>query len=309
VCGVIYKTASLSVGTNTSCLVTTAGGAKCWGYNVYGQVGDGTTIARSKPTDVTGLTTNASAIESGVYYHTCALTSTGGVKCWGYNGHGQLGDGTTTTKYIPTDVTGLSSGVTALAAGYQHTCALISDGTVKCWGYNGYGQLGDGTTTTKYVPTAVSSITSGATAVTCGYNFTCAIVNGGAKCWGYNSYGNLGDGTTKAQYVPTDVSGLATGVTWIDAGSYHACAIGAGAALSCWGQNTYGQLGDGTTVTKYVPTPVVALTSGISKVACGSNHTCALTSGGLVKCWGQNSYGQLGDNTTTSKSTPVDIVP
>ena len=352
------KATSVSAGYYHSCLVTNAGGAKCWGYNVYGQVGDGTTTTRSKPTDVTGLTSGASASEAGFYYHTCGITSTGGVKCWGYNTYGQLGDGTTTAKYVPTDVTGLSSGVTALAlgyyhtcaltsaggvkcwgynaygqlgdattttknvptdvsglssgviaiaAGYQHTCAVTNTGAVKCWGYNTYGQLGDGTTTAKSVPTNVPALTTGATAIAAGYYHTCAIASGGAKCWGYNIYGQLGDGTTTAKYVPTDVSTLASGVSTIDAGNYHTCAVTSVGAATCWGQNTSGQAGDGTTISKYVPTGVSGLGSGVGDIACGGTHTCALTSAGGVKCWGSNTYGQLGDGTTTVKYTPVDI--
>ena len=248
-----------------------------------------------------------SAIEAGGF-HTCALTISADVNCWGYNGVGELGDGTTTDRHTPIDVTGLSSGVSAVAAGYFHTCALLISGGLKCWGKNLNGQLGDGTNVERHTPVDVSGLTSGVSGVEAGSIYTCALmITGGIKCWGYNSHGNLGDGTTTQRITPVDVSGLTSGVSAISAGGIHTCALTTLGGVKCWGYNNAGQLGDGTTTQRLTPVDVSGLTSGVSAVSAGYYHTCALTTSGGAKCWGANGAGNLGDGTTTHRSTPVDV--
>ena len=196
--------------------------------------------------------------------HTCALTSAGGVKCWGNNSVGQLGDGTTIQRLTAVDVSGLPSGVAAVSAGDDHTCALTTGGGIKCWGYNFYGQLGDGTTTQRTTPVDISSLVSGVAAVAAGGVHTCALTAAaGIKCWGYNFYGQLGDGTTTQRTTPVDVSGLTNGVAAVAAGGEgeggHTCALTTAGGLKCWGRNVFGKLGDGTTTNRTTPVDVSGL--------------------------------------------------
>jgi len=284
-----------------------AGGIKCWGDNTNGEIGDGTTSIRMTPVDVMGLSNGGYTVATGED-HSCALMNNSGVKCWGDNKYGQLGDGTTANHSSPGDVVGLSSGITAIATGNFHTCALTNNGGVKCWGSNQFAQLGDGTTTNHNSPGDVVGLSSGVTAIEAGGGHTCVVTNsGGVKCWGLNYYGELGDGTVTDRTSPVNVIGLSTGVTAIAVGRVHTCALTSGGAVKCWGDNTYGQLGDGTTANRSSPVDVVGLSNGATAVVVGADHTCTLMNSGGIKCWGDNSYGQVGDGTIIDRNTPVDV--
>ncbi|HEY5379156.1 MAG TPA: Ig-like domain repeat protein [Pseudolabrys sp.] len=305
---------SISTGGYHSCALTSAGGVQCWGSNARGQLGDGTLVDHFTPADVPGLTSGVIAIAAGDA-HTCALTSAGGVKCWGYNSNGQLGDGTADydSHPDPGDVSGLTSGVIAITAGYDSTCALTSAGGIKCWGHNEYGQLGDGTTLQRFTPVDVNGMTSGVSAIassSAADGHMCALTNlGGAKCWGDNAYGALGDGTTTPRYTPVDVVGLSSGVKSIAAGYWQSCAVTSAGGAKCWGYNGVGELGIG--ITDYGPHPVPGdvsgLTSGVAAIAAGIHFTCALTTIGGVKCWGYNHDGELGNASATDQNAPVDV--
>ena len=267
------------------------------GQQVYGIMVNG------QPLDVVQISAGSGS------YHTCALTTAGAAKCWGSNGNGQLGDGTTIDRYTPVTVSGLSSGVASLAVGNAHTCAVTTAGVAKCWGFNAQGQLGDGTTTQWLTPVAVSGLSSGVASVAAGGHFNCAVTTAGAaKCWGFNGYGQLGDGTTVNSPTPVAVSGLSSGVASLAVGGYHTCALTTAGAAKCWGYNSNGQLGNGSTGTNSAtPVAVSGLSSGVASVAGGYKHTCAVTMAGAAKCWGYNNYGQLGDGTTSDKATPVAV--
>ena len=241
--------------------------------------------------------------------HTCAVTSGGAVKCWGYNFAGALGDGTTTDRSTPVNVSGLTSGATEVTTGSLHTCAVVT-GAAKCWGSNNVGKLGDGTTTNRLTPVDVVGLGSGVVQISAANNHTCALTMAGAvKCWGINGAGQLGDGNLPiASSTPVNVSGLSSGVVQITTGFAHTCALTTAGSVKCWGLNSVGQLGDGTNVNRSTPVDVAGLGSGVVQISAGSNHTCVLLTAGGVKCWGDNVSGSLGDGTTTSRSTPVDVV-
>jgi alpha-tubulin suppressor-like RCC1 family protein len=232
----------------------------------------------------------------------------GGVKCWGDNESGQLGDGTTMTRTVPVDVltpSGPLTGVRTIAAGYQHTCAIMMTGGLRCWGRNVEGQLGDGTTNARYSPSNSDAV-PGVQAIAMGIYHTCAITAAGTQCWGYNMSGQVGDGTMTNRTAPTTVmtASVALGAAQaVGAGGYHSCAImPTTRGVRCWGLNGLGQLGDGTTVDHEVAPDIDGL-GGVSALAAGGYHTCALTTAGGVRCWGLNADGELGDGTTSNRST------
>jgi alpha-tubulin suppressor-like RCC1 family protein len=203
------------------------------------------------------LTSGVIAIAAG-NWHTCALTAGGGVKCWGGNSNGKLGNGSTSDSNLPVNVSGLTSGASAIAAGLIHSCAVTTGGGVKCWGDNSVGQLGNGTWTDSSVPVSVSGLASGISKIETGDYHSCALTTGGGvKCWGYNNYGQLGDGTRDTRKTPGDVMGLTSGASSIAAGSNTSCALTAGGGGKCWGDNYYGQLGDGEAGFYLTPETVV----------------------------------------------------
>ncbi len=301
------KAITVSGGYLHTCAVTTKGAVRCWGANGYGQLGDNSTTDSATPVGVYGLGSKVKNVTSG-YLHSCALTTKGRVWCWGNNSDGELGDGSTTNSSKPVAVVGLGAGVRAIGAGFYHTCAVTAKGAVKCWGNNSYGQLGNNSLTSSLTPVSVYGLSKGVKAVSASYFHTCAVtVKGAAKCWGNNSWGELGDNTANESARPVGVYGLTRGVKQISAGYTSTCAVTSKNAAKCWGSNIYGQLGDNSTTTTRKPVGVYGLGSHIKSVKVGGYHACALTTTGKVQCWGLNSEGQLGDNSTTSSLKPVGV--
>jgi alpha-tubulin suppressor-like RCC1 family protein len=307
VVGLSSGVAAISTGVFHTCAATTAGAVRCWGYNVRGELGDGTTNNSSVPVAASGVS-SVTAVSAG-YFFTCVLDSAGAVSCWGDNVLGQLGDGTTASRFTPVAVAGLSSGVAAISTHTYHTCALTTSGAVLCWGDNGEGELGDGTANNSSVPVPVVGLASGVKAISAGAYHSCALTTaGGVLCWGYNYYGQLGNGTNAGSSVPVPVTGLSSGVAAIYAGEEHTCAITNAGAMLCWGRNDSGQLGNGTTADSSVPVAVTGLSSGVVAIAAGRAQSCALLSAGHVLCWGFNSSGALGDSTLANRTAPVVVV-
>ena len=249
---------------------------------------------------------NVASVSAGAV-HACVTTASGAALCWGYNRIGMVGDNTRIDRRQPVQVTGLGSGVADVQAYWDHTCALLNDGSVNCWGHNGDGELGDGTKITKDHPVQVHGLESGVVQITNGFDSGCALLDSGAvRCWGYNGNGQLGDGTRTTRLTPVKVDNISDAV-FIAGGWDHTCAILSGGGLQCWGGNDHGEIGDGTKHDRLQPVDVPGLTSGVDAVSAGFDHTCALLNTGSVKCWGNNKTGELGNGNTTNQLSPVDV--
>lgn len=316
--GLSAPATKLVLGNDYTCAVLSTGHLACWGANSNGKLGDGTTVDRPTPQNVAGLSSVTSASASA---HACAILTSGALKCWGANSHGEIGDGTLVDSPQPAAVNGLSSGVKSVALGGGRSCALLTNGTVKCWGFNESGQVGDGTKLNRPTPVDVVSPSTGATDLSVGWLHTCVLAAGTVKCRGYNGWGALGDGSFDDDWSwsagESSVTSLGTDAAAVNASLYHSCAIRASSSgVVCWGGNNWGQLGDGTQTNQSAPRPVNGLTAPVKSLGVGTNSNCALLASGEVKCWGANNYGQLGgasteicDNGTVKCSTaPVTVM-
>jgi alpha-tubulin suppressor-like RCC1 family protein len=334
---------AIAAGPYHTCALLSGGTVVCWGDNQAGELGNGSTSGpdtcgsdpcSTSPVAVSGLT-GVKAISARGSFTTCALLSTGTVECWGDNTSGELGIGSSTgpdmctlgpCSTVPVEVSGLT-GVTAISVGGV-SCAVLSTGTLECWGSNEVGGLGNGNplgpdTCTgpigcSTVPIAVPGLT-GVTAVSAGAA-TCALLSGGTvDCWGYNDTGEVGDGTSTGPdtcgpgacaTAPVPVSGV-TGATGVFAGRGFTCALLGGGTVDCWGENSAGELGDGTSTgpetcdsepCSTTPGAVSGL-SGVVTLATFGGGCCALLKDGIVECWGDNSEGALANGGTTGPDT------
>lgn len=307
---------SISAGSSHTCAVAD-NLAYCWGLNTYGRLGNNSTTQSTTPVPVVNTLMNGivTMVAVGDAF-SCAIAS-GDAYCWGRSTTGQLGTSDASTTYVPAAVaTSVMTGtVESIGAGYQHACA-ISGGNVYCWGgFNTYGLLGNGTTTTSITPVAVTTGTmpaGAATHISTGSQayHMCAVAAGDAYCWGNNAFSKLGDGTTTTRSTPTAVStmNMTDDVATISVGGSHTCATTVNGDAYCWGSNTDGRVGNYGSTT--VSTPLVvfggALDSELDYVTAGSTHSCAQSLTGAY-CWGANTNGRLGNGSTTQSATPVTV--
>jgi len=297
---------ALAAGERHTCAVRKGNTVVCWGADDTGQLGDGGGPDRLTPVAVAGVT-NATAVAAGAGF-SCALLSDKTAVCWGDDRDGEIGNGVTAaTPLPPTPVLGLA-GATSLSAHWQHACAILADGTLLCWGNNASGQIGDGTLALRPQPVAVQNLRN-VSAVATGLSHTCAVTPAGVLCWGSNSLGQLGSDTGADPTTPVTQPALIPNVTdfvAVAAGAQHTCAVRAGGEVRCWGQNSTGQLGEGSMSSLPAPEPVTGLGNG-TRVAAGATFSCAETSDGAVFCWGDNHYGQLGMGNDVIESRPVAV--
>lgn len=302
--GAFDDVVDISAGYTHSCLVRANSDVYCWGKNDRGQLGDGTKTDRHEPS----IPSMSGAVKVGVAgWHTCAITKLRGVRCWGDNYYGALGDGTFNAHTSYVDVQDLTN-VSALAVGVMHNCAVTAQGFVHCWGRGSFGQLGyevqgdagspdpgdPGSPIAKRVP-GLADIA--AEEVAAGEDHSCvARRDGQMTCWGRNDHAQLGAGNKGGwRATPAPVTGPdLTYAVHLAAGKFTSCAVFTGGKVRCWGENNFGQLGNGnTSLGDNVPSPPIVWLSGVMKIAT-NEHACAWTKDRKLYCWGRNDLGQLG---------------
>lgn len=299
---------STAAGSRHNLIVSADGSVWSWGSNVYGQLGDGTMVSRGEAAPVIALGRSVVAVAAG-YSHSAALKGDGTVWTWGYNADGELGDGTTSTKTAPVQVSQLND-VVQIAAGWYHTLAIKADGTVWAWGDNQYGQLGDGSTTDRLIPRRIYGAPFGGWVGAGALHSIGIAENGALWTWGNNYNGQLGDGTTTRRLAPVEVPGL-TGMVAAVGGLHHSLALGVDGSVWSWGGNSDGQLGTGSFTSRLTPGRVDALAASGAVIAAGALHSLATTVDGTVWGWGYNGQGQLGQGTgdPLSYSTATSPIP
>ncbi|MCU0832094.1 MAG: hypothetical protein MUC58_11390 [Rhizobiaceae bacterium] len=295
---------ALEVNYNNSCALLSTGNVQCWGYNYYGQLGNGTTAASSVPVTVANLS-GVVSVSLGANY-ACAKTSAGAHLCWGEGNEGKLGTGADIDQTIPTPITVIPAAANVATGKGDTTCAVLADGTLRCWGEGFSGELGNGAVQNSLSAVTVSGI-SNAASVAVGERFACAVLStGGLKCWGSGNDGRLGANAVDQFVNATAISGL----TSVDAtatpatGSNFSCVLQTTGGIQCWGSNSNGQLGNASEIDSIVPVSVLGITDATA-VSAGGNFACAIVAGGAVKCWGSNSSGQLGNGTFATSFPPV----
>jgi alpha-tubulin suppressor-like RCC1 family protein len=279
-----------------------------WGCNGTGRLGDGTIITKSSPVSVIGGFTDWCQVAAGSA-HTAALRTNGTLWAWGCNDLGRLGDGTVTNRSSPVSVIGGFTDWCQVAAGGFHTAAVRTNGTLWAWGGGTFGQLGDGTTTSKRSPVSVIGGFTDWCQVSANSNHTAAVrTNGTLWAWGYNGSGQLGDNTITSKTSPVSVVGGFTDWCQVSVGFGHTAAVRTSGTLWAWGCNSCGRLGDGTTINRSSPVSVIGGFTDWCQVSASYRHTAAVRTNGTLWAWGINICGQLGTDTITNRSSPVPVV-
>ncbi len=291
----------VSAGDLHSCGLTSDNRAYCWGHNWAGQLGDGTRTDHLTPMPV--VTEQRFRQISAGWATTCAITTDSRAYCWGKNG-GQIGDGTSQERWTPTPVA-TTTRFRQIATGQDHTCAVGYDDLLPyCWGDNHYGQLGEGSQNPHLTPLAAAGKLRMREVHTAAYH-SCGVTTGNVPyCWGWNESGQIGQSTPGTYHTtPTRVRGGLLFRT-MTTGWYHSCGVTTGSRVYCWGRGLEGQIGDGTTTTRFAPR-AVASTMLFDRVTGGGFFTCAESQANKAYCWGANNIGQFGDGSTTSRYKPT----
>jgi len=319
--GSTYSYSTISASQDSTCAVAEDHSMRCWGRDDYMQLGrigwQGQNMYQPTNVSLTYGGGSASALETSAYgNHACALMSDERIKCWGDSTYGQLGTSGGSSLPDVTNFWSTSSMPTQVSSGRNHTCAILVDQSVWCWGDNNWAQMGRGFISNApfWSPAQVPQIGSTSIAVSAGAEHSCAILtNGSAYCWGWITYGKLGDGGLSSTIGnPSWVAVLPQNrtVAAISAGHHNTCAILDDGTVRCWGLNNYGQYGDGTTTTQQTSSGEALLPSGKTAIAIdvGAYHVCAILNDDSTYCWGKNNYGQLGVGSTVSfHTTPTQV--
>lgn len=313
-----YQAGLLDGGGFQSCAVLDDGAATCWGYDLGGELGDDAPRANQEAPVPVALPAGRSAVAiAAASGHGCVILDDGSVACWGTDSNGELGDDATLADQPTPVLAALPTGrtATAISTGPGHSCAILDDGSVSCWGSDGNGRLGDDPTLASRPTPVPVALPAGrtATAISAGGDFTCAILDDGtARCWGRDNRGQLGDDPTLASKptpVPVALPAGRTAVA-ISAGLSHACALLDDGSVWCWGADDSGQVGDDAPTTDR-PTPVpVVLPVGrtAAAIAAGGEHACAILDDASLTCWGDDAFGELGDDAPSAdQPTPVAV--
>ncbi len=295
-----------------TCASRPSGAIACWGRNLVGQLGNGTTTESHVPVAVVGFTDSVQPATKtyDAWASSCGLHASGQASCWGHREHGQLGDGSGNGGNTPTKKTVVNlADAVQLSAGDDHVCAVRRTGSVACWGDKGHGRLGNGTTSGySDVPLTVPGITS-AIQVSAGDRHTCVVLaTGGVLGWGDRGRGRVGDGSTSSNaLVPVAVPGIANAAQ-VSAGREHTCVVLLDGTARCWGNNDDDRIGDGSSTSgdQLTPAVVSGLTDAV-QIAAGAQHTCAVRQGGGVVCWGRRSDGRVGNGGSTSGTSPTPV--